>query len=293
MTDVLLATCAALPDGEPGGELLVAALADRGLVARWADWADPTVDWSAARLVVLRSTWDYETRCAEFLAWAEHVGRWTPLLVPAAALRWNTDKDYLLSLAGAGVPTVPTALLERAEDLGVVAAGFAGRVVVKPRVGAGGRGLVVVEAGPTLGVPLPLDGLEGPWIVQPVVESVRSEGEQSVFVIGGVPVSQAAKLPAGEEIRVHEEYGGATRAVPLDDEAALVAAETVAAAQELLGVLLPCARVDLLRLDGGQLVVGELEVTEPGLYLDLLPANAEHLAATVAAELAASAPEVP
>ena len=38
-----------------------------------------------------------------------------------------------------------------------------------------------------------------------------------------------------------------------------------------------------MRLDDGRLVVGELEVTEPGLYLDVLPANAEAFADVVAA----------
>ncbi len=286
VTDLLLATCATFADGEPGGDLLVEALARAGVEATWAVWDDPAVDWSAAQAVVVRSTWDYETRRADFLAWAEHVERWTTLLNAAAVLRWNTDKVYLLDLADAGVPVVPTVRLDRPEDLAAAAAGLGGRVVAKPRVGAGGRGLVVVDGAPSLGVAPALDGTAGPWIVQPVVESVRTEGEHSVFVLGGVPVTQATKLPAGEEIRVHEEYGGATAAVPLADEAALVAAETVAAAQQLLGVELSYARVDLLRLASGDLVVGELEVTEPGLYLDLLPENAEHAAEAWARELA-------
>ena len=49
-------------------------------------------------------------------------------------------------------------------------------------------------------------------------------------------------------------------------------------AEELLGVRLPYARVDLMRLDDGTLAVSELEITEPGLYLDVLPANAEAFA---------------
>jgi len=147
--------------------------------------------------------------------------------------------------------------------------------VVKPRVGAGGRGVVVFDG--HSGGPTGLDGARlspGPWVVQPLVESVRTEGETSAFVLGGSVVGQVRKLPAGSEIRVHEEFGGRTDVVPVTTEAAEIAIDTVKVAEELLGVRLPYARVDLMRLPSGALAVSELEITEPGLYLDLLPANA-------------------
>jgi glutathione synthase/RimK-type ligase-like ATP-grasp enzyme len=229
----------------------------------------------------VRSTWDYEERLPEFLAWAEHVERWSLLLHGAAAFRWNADKSYLLDLAASGLPVAPTVLLDDPADLAAAAAGFTGRVLVKPRVGAGGRGVVVIERGLDLGLPVGLEGSRGPWVVQPVVESVRTEGELSVFVLGGIPVTQVRKVPAGDEVRVHEWYGGHAVPVELDDEAALLATETVAVAQEVLGGELCYARVDLLRLDDGRLGVCELEVVEPGLYLDVLPENADAFADVV------------
>ncbi|MBV9830830.1 MAG: hypothetical protein JOZ82_04485, partial [Marmoricola sp.] len=68
---VLLATCAALPDGEEwaGTDLLVPALQARGIEARWVRWDDAGVDWSEG-LVAVRSTWDYDQRLPEFLDWA-------------------------------------------------------------------------------------------------------------------------------------------------------------------------------------------------------------------------------
>ena len=298
MTEVLLATCSSWPDGEPEGGLLLESLARRGLAAEWASWDDRGVDWSSARVVVVRSTWDYETRREEFLHWADHVCRWSHLLNGPAVFRWNTDKSYLLDLERIGVPVVPTRLLTDPTDLPDVS-DLGDRVVVKPRVGAGGRGLSVLETAGTL-VPgvsdLGVSELGGDedhlgWIVQPLVTSVRTEGELSVFVLGGVPVSAARKLPTGGEIRVHEMYGGTTEPAPLTDEAMLLATETVAATGQLLGEELAYARVDLLRLDDGRLVVAELEATEPGLYLDVLPANAEALAEVVAALLEEADPD--
>ena len=59
--------------------------------------------------------------------------------------------------------------------------------------------------------------------------------------------------------------------MPLRDEAAALALQGMAAAERALGVRLDYGRVDMMRLADGTLAVSELEVTEPGLYLDVLP----------------------
>ena len=281
-TDVVLATCAAWHEGEPGHEHLDVALAGRGIAARWARWDDPGVGWDGS-LVAVRSTWDYETRLEEFLGWARSVPR---LLNGADVFAWNTDKAYLVALAALGLDVVPTLVVDGEESLPAAIAEF-GATVVKPRVGAGGRGVVVFDG--TDGGPAALDESmlgPGPWVVQPLVESVRSEGELSVFVLGGEVVSATQKRPASGEIRVHEQYGGSTVAVPVPDEAAALARRSVAAAEDLLGHRLDYARVDQMRLADGRLALSELEVTEPGLYLDVLPANGDAFAALVATRLA-------
>ncbi len=285
MNDVLLVTCAALPDGEPDGALLVADLAARGLDARWVVWDDPDVDWSAARLVAARSTWDYEVRRDEFLAWAGKVG--PGLLNGAEVFAWNTDKSYLVDLAATSLPVVPTVSVEEEGELGPAIADF-WPAVVKPRVGAGGRGVVVFDGEP--GGPEGLDESQlgiGPWVVQPLVHSVRTEGETSVFVLGGEVVSQVRKVPGTGEIRVHESYGGRSEPTEVTGEAAEIARVTVAAVQDLLDLPLAYARVDLMRGEDGALLVSEVEATEPGLYLDLVPGNAAAFGAMVEKELAA------
>ena len=286
MTDVLLVTCAALPAGEPGGDLVVRELADRGVSAAWVAWDDPGVDWAEARRVLIRSTWDYERRRDEFIDWARKVQQLTTLVNTAQVVEWNTDKIYLLDLIGAELPVVPTLGVDSEFELAPAVAAFE-PAVVKPRVGAGGRGVVVFDLEP--GGPEGLDESQlqpGPWVVQPLVESVHTEGETSVFVLGGRVVSQVRKLPASGEIRVQEEYGGTAEAVEVTTEAGELALRTVEVAEKLLSTVLPYARVDLMRLADGQLVVSELEVVEPGLYLDIVPGNAAAFADVVADLLA-------
>jgi glutathione synthase/RimK-type ligase-like ATP-grasp enzyme len=275
---ILLATFQLMPDGETGGDRLLAALRERGLDAAWESWDDPAVDWTAADLVAIRSTWDYYRRTPEFLAWARTVG--DQLLNGADVVAWNADKSYLRELAEAGVPTVPTELLDDAtlvEGLTTAVQRW-GTAVVKPRTGAGGLGVCVVSSA----FDERLEGLvAGPWVVQPLVESVRTTGETSVFVFGGAAVSQVRKLPSGGDIRVNELYGGTARAVVLDPAQVTLAESAVRAAAERHGRAIDYARVDVLAYDGG-LVVSELELIEPGLYLDVEPANAGHFAELVA-----------
>lgn len=290
MRTVLLATSSNWPDGEPGAAALDAALAARGLDSTWAVWDDPEVDWAAADLVAVRSTWDYIERHEEFVAWSRRISGATLLLNGPEVFAWNVDKAYLTSFAD-DLPVVPTRTADTVEELADGVRAF-GTAVVKPRVGAGGAGVLVVDdpADSRLGTEVDdhpgLPNGTGPWVVQPLVESVRTEGETSVFVIGRVAVSQVDKLPSGGEIRVHDHFGGASRPVPLREEATALALHAVRAAERVLGTALDYGRVDMMRLADGVLAVSELEVTEPGLYLDVLPANAERFADLVASRLA-------
>ncbi len=271
MTNVLLATYQLLPDGE--SDTLVTALAECGVEAAWAVWDDPSVDWTAADLVAVRSTWDYYRRAPEFLAWARSLPR---LLNGAAIFEWNADKAYLCSLAAADVPVVPTQLLDDQTLVPGLAAALKewGTVVIKPATGAGGVGVCVVSSPHDAS----LEGLvAAPWVVQPLVGSVRTTGETSVYVFGGLATAQVRKVPADGEIRVNELYGGSLHAVAVSEEHRALAESAVAVATFLLGQRVDYARVDVLEYDG-RLVVSELELIEPSLYLDIVPDNATRFA---------------
>lgn len=273
MPRILLATFQLLPDGELGAESLVAALSARGVDAAFASWDDPTVDWAAADLVAVRSTWDYHRRLGEFLAWARRVPR---LLNGAELMAWNADKAYLRELAAAGLPVVPTELVDDATLVPGLQAALDrwGTALVKPRTGAGGIGVCVFSST----TDERLEGLvAGPWVVQPLVESVRTTGETSVFVFGGTAASLIRKTAGEGEVRVHELYGGRSRADVLTPEHAELAESAVRVAASLRGSTIDYARVDMLAHDGA-LVLSELELIEPALYLEAQPANADRFA---------------
>ena len=284
---VLLATFDGMPDGEPGFEALDKALSERGIDFSWVVWDDPSVDWAAADLVVVRSTWDYAVRAPEFLAWTRSLDQ-PRLLNGTDVFEWNHDKTYLTELDP--LPTVPTRLATSHAEFASAIAEF-GTAVVKPRVSAGGAGLIIVtdpldgRLGQTLRSHPTYPPVGGPWIAQPLVESVRTRGEVSVFVLAGQVVSQVDKLPVGDEVRVHEQFGGGSVAVPIDPAIAAVALTVNDWLTRRFGRELDYVRVDLLQY-ADEWVVSELELIEPGLYLDILPANAEPFADLIAARIA-------
>jgi glutathione synthase/RimK-type ligase-like ATP-grasp enzyme len=282
---VLLVTFNLMPDGEPGHAALSNALAERGIDARWVCWDDPSVDWSGADLVAVRSTWDYHRRLPEFLAWARSVEAVVPMLNGADVFAWNADKAYLTELASE-LSVVPTEVIDDASLISGLAAAFErwGTVVIKPSVGSGGRGVVVADRLDDWRL---FDLAPAPWVVQPLVESVLTSGETSVYVIEGRAVVQVDKSVAGVvegEVRVHELYGGSSRPVPLDPDRARVAEHAVLTVAKRLDADLSYARVDLMEWDGAW-VVSELELIEPGLYLDVDPEIAQPFADLVANRL--------
>lgn len=286
--DVLLASHGGEPYGDEDEGVLAPALEELGLDVEVVPW-DADVDWHAARLVLVRSTWDYFTRRDEFLAWARAVEAGTTLLNPAEVLEWNTHKGYLAQLEERGAPIVPTAFVGAGDrvSLGQLAQARGWeRLVVKPAVGAGSRGLSLVEPdGPGQRA---LDDLlaEGDALVQPFVPGVH-DGELSIVLFDGIISHAVRKVPAEGEIRVQVEFGGDYHEVDVPPEAGDLATWVV----EATGHRLLYARVDLLPDEDGSWMLAELEVAEPSLYLGTVPAAAHRLAGVVAARL--DAPSAP
>lgn len=266
MAELILATGRHMPRDAPENELLAAALAELGITAAVRPWDEP-LDWADARLVLVRTTWDYYTRLDDFLAWARRVDRRTALRNTAAILEWNSHKRYLLHLAEAGVPVIPTTLLPR----NATAAGHAealarhdgGEVVIKPAVSAGARGALRVRASePAAAEHLAMLTRAGDALVQPFVPSVATAGESSLIFFGDRFSHAVRKVPAGGDYRVHEGYGGSVEPYrPSADE--MNAARAALAAAPAPPTY---ARVDLVTGPDGPAVM-ELELIEPELFL--------------------------
>src|SRR5437879_2357933 len=111
MSDVRLVTTSGLPYPDSDLTILASALTEAGLHIDVANWRDPKTDWSAARLTLLRSPWDYVDAVDEFVEWVRRVGAVSALWNPPELVEWNAHKSYLLDLQSRGAPIVPTVVL--------------------------------------------------------------------------------------------------------------------------------------------------------------------------------------
>lgn len=256
---VACVTCRSIPEPDPDEDLLLEALRERGLDPSLAAW-DGDVDWAGYDLCVLRSTWNYYLDRPAFLAWIRRADEVTTLLNPPAVLEANTDKRYLRALAAAGVPVVPTEVVEPADALTLEAIrarrGW-GEVVIKPCVGAASYG--ARRFGPGEGeAHLAAVAEAGGALVQPFLAGVEQPGEHAVVWIDGAITHAVRKSPrfAGGVEAVTD------RAVPVPEGAAELARRALATVDaDLL-----YARVDVVAHEG-ELAIMELELTEPSLFL--------------------------
>ncbi|KUO14099.1 ATP-grasp domain-containing protein [Streptomyces sp. DSM 15324] len=288
MSRIALVTCRPGPEVAVDRDLpgLVAALTEAGAQARAVVWDDPGADWGSFDLAVIRSTWDYSWRAAEFLAWAGKASAVTRLANPADVIRWNSDKRYLGALAAAGVPTVPTRYLAPGEPAGLP---DDHEYVVKPTSGGGARfaARYTPDEHDTAVRHLARLHAEGfTAMVQPYVRGIDAAGERALQFFGGRLLHASRKgavlapgTPYDERKVAHP---GLVAWQPTDAELA-VAEQALAAVPKAPELLY--ARVDLVDGEDGRPQVMELELVEPNLFLSL---HTGSVAAVVTAILAAA-----
>lgn len=191
--DCTLVTCELVPELDSDDRLLLRELKKRGLSVSIGVWSDPRVDWSASRLCVLRSTWDYHQRHRDFMTWIERVSSLTVLRNDPQLLRWNAHKSYLRELERFGVPIVPTEWLPQGDRATLEELrqkrGWP-EIVLKPALGAAAHDVTHVrgDAASLAAGATRLNGLlvKTDVLVQPYLKAVVEYGERVDLPAGAV-----------------------------------------------------------------------------------------------------------
>ncbi len=295
---IALVTCAQVPQLDADTRKLLAPLAARGVAAEPVVWDDPTVDWAAFDLAIVRSCWDYVPRRAKFLAWAQRVPQ---LANPAEVLAWNTHKRYLRDLAAAGVPVVPTVWVAPGQAWTAPARG---EWVLKPAVSMASLDTGRYRLGDPRQRRLAVEHLRrlqaaGRVVMaQPYMHAVDSEGETALVFLGSRFSHAVRKGPVleGPDVGVDRRFqhdGGLDLRIRRPSAAERQLADRVLAAVPGGPSRLLYARVDLVPGPNGQPLLMELELTEPQLFLAHVPGAADRLAAAITARTRPLIPSPP
>jgi glutathione synthase/RimK-type ligase-like ATP-grasp enzyme len=248
---------------------LVTFLKSKGISITKEIWNDQRVAWENYDLAIIKSPWDYFDHIDEFYSWLANMEKLNiRLLNPAAILKWNADKHYLKDIEQAGLNVTQTAFLSQGQKvvLDDYFASFAtDKLIVKPVVSGGAKNTFKVTPATSKKHTLTINELleTEDFMVQPFLREIEVGGECSFLFFGGKFSHAVIKKAASGDFRVQSTFGGTVHTYnPYPKEI-----ETAQAYVDLFAKDCLYARVDTTVVDG-QLVLMELELIEPYLFLD-------------------------
>ncbi|WP_026464781.1 ATP-grasp domain-containing protein [Adhaeribacter aquaticus] len=255
-------------EGSSEDQRLEQYLNQKGLQVTFEYWTNPQVKWEEYDLVIIKSTWDYFDRIHQFLSWLDILEKkQVRVLNPIPVIRWNTNKQYLLEVEKAGFAIVPTQIIYQGEQVHLpdyYEEWQTQTLIIKPLISGGAKNTFAVSKSeiatfyPTFEELL----VEEPYLVQPFMPEVQTQGEWSLLFYNGKFSHCVLKVPQTGEFRVQHYFGGAI--IPTTPPASIL--ET---AQQLVNTFAQgClyARVDGLN-SNGIFTLMELELIEPLLYM--------------------------
>jgi glutathione synthase/RimK-type ligase-like ATP-grasp enzyme len=292
-----LITWSGLPHGAESERLMLPHLAAAGTETQIVDWRmidssmtdlenkdgrSPAFIPSHFDLLVLRSCWDYHLRGDEFTEWLHRTAREVPILNDPETVLWNLNKFYLREMRAMGIEIAPTVFVNRSGPIS--SSGWREirswkKSVVKPAVSASAHKTWLFDR-----MSLPDEHelkrkMEGePFLIQQFIPEIETHGEISFIYIDGAYSHAVLKRPAAGDFRVQKEHGGSAELFH-PDSVLLDQADQIAANVPQVRESLYC-RIDAVARDG-KLVLMELELIEPELFLGLAEDAAERFAIAI------------
>lgn len=269
---IALVTCQSLGDytsnADSEDERLCRFLAEKGHQISFQVWDNAAVNWTGFDALIIKSPWDYFDKITTFYTWLSKVeALGCRVLNPVQTLRWNADKRYFKDLQAGGVTVVPTVWLEQGGqfDAEAVFATFGGeKIIVKPRVSGAAKNTFALTREEAIALTDHINSLlqQEPFLAQPFLEEIKTQGEWSFVFFGGRYSHTVLKTAKSGDFRVQHFFGGSIHTP--EPPAALLQTATRIAEQFASDCLY--ARVDGVELNG-ELVLMELELIEPFLFL--------------------------
>ena len=273
--DIGLLTARAFPQLQSDYLPLVRELKARGYRVEPVVWQEHDGEaLHSFKNLIFCSVWDYQEDYACFRRWLQEAMTRSNLVNSARIIEWNIDKTYMKTLKSAGIPTIPTAWLDKGSPASLPELHFDSKnVVIKPSIGAGSQGMKrfnlesdAEKTGATehIGSLAQKSGV----MIQPYLPSADKVGEHALLYFGG-RFSHAIHRPlAGHHAEPDEEVARVTAIEP-SEEAIFIGDKIM----EALPFRPAYMRVDLLQAEHGSYQLLELEMVEPSLFLAASPGS--------------------
>jgi len=264
-------------------ELAVPFLNELGWQVETISWRNKTVNWNDFEAVIIRTTWDYQKSPDEFLEVLRKIDDSKARLEnPLKIVERNLSKQYLRELEAKEIKIVPTIWDEKTVDeksFNRWRSHFqTDEIIIKPIISATAEFTYRVK---NFTLELTEIFANKPFMVQPFMPKIVTEGEFSLFYFGGIYSHTILKTPKKKDFRVQEEHGGIiTQVAP--SEQLLQSAQKVfnQISDELL-----YARIDFVRDENDNFCLMELELIEPALYLRMDKNAAQKFAKVIDASI--------
>ncbi len=265
--NIVFTSCADFPNMSSSDVVLFDELTNRGHKVIGARWDGDQEPFRAADLILFRAHWDYHVKLSEFNRWLDRLDKIGNVVKnDTDVVRWNSTKRYLGDLKTAGLSVPETIFCSGTKGVRetFLELGWA-KGVIKPPIGASGYMVDLVS----------LDDLdkwsagkeEGQeWMVQEFVQGI-SNGEISMVFFGGKYSHSVVKIPVKGEFRTNSAYrSDVKRTYPSED----LITQGLKALSYLPSIPL-YGRVDGVLDEDRGFILMELELNEPGLYLNYAP----------------------
>jgi len=278
---VILVSSIYAEDNYSDDVLLKTALEKHNYLVKIIAWDDENFNFKQARLVVIRSCWDFDQRVSQFFEKVAQIARTSLLVNNLEIMLAYRSKYYLQRLQALNIPIVPTEFATNLNDALVAMKKLSSNhFVIKPHISASGRDTYRINIRDKVAITTAVKSIlkSGKDVVlQTYIESVETVGERSTIVIDGSIIYTMKKTPEEGNFLVHEHHGGAYKGVVISEQ------ETAFVEKVIRTFKTPPAymRIDYLFNTDGKPLLLEAELVEPNLYLSRSDKVLQALTATI------------
>ena len=260
--------------------LIVKPLNDLGWECDFVPWDSGSINWDDFDAIIIRSTWDYQQKEELFFKTLQSIEASTAILYNSLdAVRWNINKRYLLELERENISIIPSKFYDTF-NFEIISHLFSffneNKLIIKPCVSANADDTFILKLSEMNSLKPVLENIfyQKDFLVQPFINSIKSEGEYSLIYFGNKLSHVLLKTPKNGDFRVQEEHGGILKAIKKPECSLIDFGNNI-----MENVPYQClySRVDVVRNDNNYLLM-EVELIEPSLYFNMDPKSPQMFA---------------